>query len=154
MQGYCRFCYTVALAHAAYSSGDAPAADNHAAQQLLEPHPNSTVNAAYHIDWPGKHVAELPQLADDAMQLDYQRIEERTKPSRLLAYYRRQLKHCVEHRLPNGLWLDALSEDAGEDHMQIGRRVDQQRRRRPAGPRRRRTRIDRPDPFHRGAKAA
>ena len=117
VQSYCQFCYAVALAHAAFSSGDAPAVDNHAAQRPLEPHPNSTINAAYHIDWPGKHVAELPQLADDALQLDYQRIEERTKPSRLLTYYRRQLKRCVEHNLPNGIWLDALIQDAGGDHM-------------------------------------
>jgi hypothetical protein len=117
VQGYCQFCYAGALARAAYSSGDAPAAENRAARQPLAPHPNSTVAAAYHIDWPGKRLAELPQLADDALQLDYQRIEERVKPSRPLAYYRRQLKHFVEHKLPNGLWLDALSEDAGEGRL-------------------------------------
>jgi hypothetical protein len=30
------------------------------------------------------------------------------RPTALLAYYRRQLPHCQEHAVPQGVWLDAL----------------------------------------------
>ena len=79
MQGYCRRCHAVALAQRRLPERRCPCRRQPCGPRLLEPHPGSTVSAAYHVDWPGKHVAELPQLADDALQLDYERIEERTQ---------------------------------------------------------------------------
>ena len=114
IQRYCRSLHTVALARAAYHSGDA-SYDGRAADLALELHPHAVVNAAYHLEWPGKYVDRLDHLAEDSMQVDYSRIEERAKANKLLSFYRRQVKNCVEHALPNGVWLDGLSNDAGED---------------------------------------
>ena len=104
----------MALARAAYHSGDA-SYDGRGADLPLELHPHAVVNSAYRLEWPGKHVDRLDQLAEDSMQVDYVRIEERAKANKLLPCYRRQVKGCVEHTLPNGVWLDYLTDDAGED---------------------------------------
>ena len=100
--------------------------------------PGSVVRAAYHVDWPGIHAGHFAQTGDDAeilsalqvnathtaqaaadaWQLDYVRIEERTKFSRPASYYRRQMKGCMVHALPHGLWLDGLVEKAGGGDVQ------------------------------------
>ena len=100
--------------------------------------PGSVVREAYHVDWPGLHAGHLrqeaddadflaalhvnsahrPQAADDAWQLDYVRIEERTSASGSESYYRRQLTNCVVHSLPNGVWLDGFSERSGKGGVQ------------------------------------
>jgi hypothetical protein len=105
------------LARSASQTGQ-PASREGAATAPLPPQPGSAVCAAYHVDWPGKHAGHLPQLADNVWTLDYQRIEQRAKPSRPATYYRRQLKHCIEHALPDGMWLDGLSERSGEEGVQ------------------------------------
>ena len=46
------------------------------------------------------------------------RVEERTKPSRAAIYYHRQMMNCVVHSLPNGMWLDGLTENSGEGGVQ------------------------------------
>ena len=76
------------------------------------------VSAAYHVDWPGKYAGRLPQLADNGWRLDYKRVEERTKPSRPAIYYHRQLKHCIEHALPDGLWLDGFLDGGQQEGVQ------------------------------------
>ncbi len=100
--------------------------------------PGSVVREAYHVDWPGIHAEHLrpdandadflsalhvnathrPQAADDAWQLDYVRIEERTSASGSESYYRRQLTNCVVHSLPNGVWLDGFSERSEKGGVQ------------------------------------
>ena len=80
--------------------------------------PGSVVCAAYRVDWPGEQAWRLPRLARDTLRLDYARIEERTKVNLLIAHYRRQLKHCVAHPLPEGVWLDGLSEAGGKEGVQ------------------------------------
>ncbi len=117
VRDYCRRCHMAALARAAaaYRNGVVPSLEVRAADSPVPPYPNSTVNAAYRFDWPDEHVSRLPQLADDILQVYYLRIEERTKPARLATYYRRQVKSCIEHPLPDGLWLDGLTEMKKED---------------------------------------
>jgi hypothetical protein len=112
VRDYCRRCHMAALARAAaaYRSGAVPSLDVRAADSPVPLQPNSNVNAAYRFDWPDEHVSRLPQIADDVLRVYYLRIEERTKPARLSTYYRRQVKSCIEHTLPDGLWLDGLTE--------------------------------------------
>ena len=119
MRDYCRRCHMAALARAAaaYRNGAAPSLDVRAPDPPIPLYPNSTVTAAFRFDWPGEHASRLPQLADDVLQVYYLRIEERTKPARLVAYYRRQVKSCIEHPLPDGLWLDGLTEMKKEDRL-------------------------------------
>ena len=105
----------MARAAAAYRNGAVPSLDVRAADSPIPLYPNSTVNAAYRFDWPDEHAQRLPQLADDVLRVYYLRIEERTKPARLVTYYRRQVKSCIEHPLPDGLWLDGLTEMKKED---------------------------------------
>jgi hypothetical protein len=117
VRDYCRRCHMAALARAAaaYRNGAVPSLDVRAADSPVPLHPNGKVNAAYRFDWPDEHASRLPQLADDVLRVYYLRIEERTKPARLAAYYRRQVKSCIEHTLPDGLWLDGLTEMKKED---------------------------------------
>jgi hypothetical protein len=117
VRDYCRRCHMAALARAAaaYRNGAVPLLDVRAADSPVPLFPNSTVNAAYRFDWPDEDASRLPQLADDVLRVYYLRIEERTKPARLATYYRRQVKSCIEHPLPDGLWLDVLTEMKKED---------------------------------------
>ena len=115
---YCRRCYLAALTRTAHQTGNAASGEAAGAADALPLQPGSELTAAYHVDWPGEHAANLPQLADGGWRLDYKRIEERTKPSRPAAYYRRQLKRCIEHSLPDGIWLDGLTEGTGQEGVQ------------------------------------
>jgi hypothetical protein len=111
VQGYCRNCY--AAARSARRHTRSPASDSRAAAPPLAPHPNSVASAVYHVAWPGEPAAGLPQSADDVLLLDYRRIEQRIKPRRVVAYYRRQLEHCLERPLADGLRLDGFSRGVG-----------------------------------------
>ena len=120
VRDYCRRCHMAALARAAaaYRNGAAaPPLDPHPPDPPIPLYPNSTVASAFRFDWPGAEATRLPQLADDVLQVNYLRIEERTKPARLVAYYRRQVKSCIEPPLADGLWLDGLSESKKEDRL-------------------------------------
>jgi hypothetical protein len=102
----------VVLARAAYHTGPGEVAADPPAGIGLAPHPNSTIRGAFHAAWPAKQAGASPQPADDFLQIDYVRIEDRARPSRMVSYYRRQLRHGVEHALPEGTWLDDFSEAA------------------------------------------
>lgn len=69
-------------------------------------YPNADVVAVYRLEWPdglsGK-IATAPSL-----HVRYVRLEMKARPTRLLAYYRRQLSDCVEHEIYGGRWLDSL----------------------------------------------
>ncbi len=111
---YCRRCHAAVLKRAAFQISNS-ASHETSVTPLLPPPPGSAICAAYHAEWPGEHAGRLPQLADNVWKLDYQRIEERAKPSRPATYYRRQLKRCIEHSLPDGTWLDGLIEGGREE---------------------------------------
>jgi hypothetical protein len=111
VENYCRRCRATALAR----GGAAPSRESRIAAGLIPMYAESKVLCAYHFDWPDGNADSVPQFALGAWQLDYVRIEARTRVSRPLAHYREQVKHAVEHRLPNGLWLDGFSEGAGQE---------------------------------------
>jgi hypothetical protein len=118
VRDYCRRCHLAALARtaAAFQNGGA-SPESLPTGSPVPIYPNSTVASAFRFDWPGDYGARLPQLADDVMQVSYVRIEKRVKPSSVVAYYRRQVKPCIEHQLVDGLWLDGLSELTKEDRL-------------------------------------
>jgi hypothetical protein len=131
VHGYGDGCRWRALANKAYKAAGNAAYDDRPTNSPVQPHPHSRIDVAYCVDWPGKQVANLPQLADDAMQLNYARIEDRNTPTKLVAYYSRQLKHCWTHYLKEGVevnsptsgdhlqttgwWLDSFSEGPNDD---------------------------------------
>jgi hypothetical protein len=45
------------------------------------------------------------------LRVRYVCIEQKARPARLLAYYRRQLPNCGEHVNQRGVWLDAAAVD-------------------------------------------
>jgi hypothetical protein len=112
---YCRRCYLAVLARTAYQTGHSASGQSAGVAAAMPLLPGSEVTAAHSIEWPGEHAGYLPQLADNAWRLDYKRIEGRSKTSRAVAYYHRQLKHCIEHPLCEGMWLDGLTEGGPQE---------------------------------------
>jgi hypothetical protein len=60
----------------------------------------------YHCDWPGRLAEKIPAAARDPLDLYYVRIEEKSRPERILAYYRRQWESSDERATQSGAWLD------------------------------------------------
>jgi hypothetical protein len=112
---WCERCHAAALARAAAArrSGLPPGPRAASAETLrLTLHSDAAPAATWLVEWPGPWRQRLPHFADgdDAMQVGYVRLEEKTKPIRPIASYRRQLKSCEEHSLPDGVWLDGWLE--------------------------------------------
>ncbi len=74
----------------------------------IKPHPGAEVVAAYRLDWPAGLSGKAAGLDLAPLRVRYLHTDQRTRPAAVLAYYRRQLPHCQEHALPEGVWLDAL----------------------------------------------
>ena len=72
-------------------------------------HPNADVVAVYRLDWPEELDGKI--AAAPFLRVRYVRIEQKARPDRLLAYYRRQLPDCEEHVGPDAAWLDSLAAD-------------------------------------------
>jgi hypothetical protein len=70
---------------------------------------NADVVAVYRLDWPETLSGRI--AAPPSLRVNYARIELKARPTRVLAYYRRQLPGCEEHAIPGGGWLDSLSND-------------------------------------------
>jgi hypothetical protein len=118
VRDYCRRCHLAALARAAAAfNGGGASPEPRPADSPIPLYPNSTIASAFRFDWPGDSAARLPQLADDVLQVSYTRIEKRVKPTTIVAYYRRQVKSCIERPLADGLWLDGLNELKKEDRL-------------------------------------
>jgi len=81
-----------------------PSTDN--AQFPVKLYPNADVVAVYRLEWP----ADLNGMVAAAPSLGvlYMRLEVKAKPTRLLAFYRRQLPDFVERDISGGRWLDSL----------------------------------------------
>ncbi len=60
------------------------------------------------MDWPEGLSGKAAGLDLPPLRVRYLRTDQRVRPTALLAYYRRQLPHCQEHAVPQGVWLDAL----------------------------------------------
>jgi hypothetical protein len=87
----------------------APAAGGDAKELPLKPYVPADIVAAYRADWP-EGLSEKPAgLGIAPLRVRYVRIEQQVRPLKVLAYYRRQLPDCEEHRVEQGVWLDALT---------------------------------------------
>jgi hypothetical protein len=75
----------------------------------LKLHSPTDVVAAYRADWPEGLSGKPVGLALSPLRVRYVRIEQQARPLKVVAYYRRQLPDCEEHRIEQGVWLDALS---------------------------------------------
>jgi len=119
VRDYCRRSHMASLARsaAAYRDGAASSHECRKTDSPIPPLPGCEVSAAYSIDWPGEYVSHLPNMAGNALSLNYQRIEKRMKLSKPLIYYRHQVKSCIERPIPDGLWLDGFVELKGEEHL-------------------------------------
>lgn len=80
----------------------------------FKPHPRAQIVAAHQINWPdeiGDRINPVPLL-----RVRYVRIEQKAQPTKVLAYYRRQLTAANEHAIPNGLWIESLEPAKEQDH--------------------------------------
>jgi hypothetical protein len=69
-------------------------------------HPRARPLLVYHCDWPGRLAEKMPAGPRDPLDVYYVRIEERSRPGRILSYYRRQWESCAERPAQGGTWLD------------------------------------------------
>ena len=84
-------------------------AGNDAKESFLKLHSPADIVATYRADWPEGLSGKPAGLVLSPLRVRYVRIEQQARPLKVLAYYRRQLPDCEEHRLEQGVWLDALS---------------------------------------------
>jgi hypothetical protein len=119
VRDYCRRSHLTSLARSAasYRNGADSLHESHKTNPRIPLLPGCEIIAAYRIDWPGDHISKFQNMAGNDLSLDYQRIEKRMKLSKPLNYYRRQVKSCIEHTLPDGLWLDGFVELKEEESV-------------------------------------
>jgi hypothetical protein len=86
-------------------------ADAVAGDLPFKPSPNAEITASYRADWPEGLAGTRAAKVVSPLRIRYLRFEQKTRPVRLLAYYRGQLSNCVEGGNRFGLWLDALMTD-------------------------------------------
>jgi hypothetical protein len=77
----------------------------------LKPHPHAEIVASYQMDWPERLDGKFDGPSLSPLRVSYVRIEQKARPTSLLAYYRRELPTCGEHGNPFGVWLDAFTVD-------------------------------------------
>ena len=75
----------------------------------LKLHSPADIVAAYRADWPDGLSGKPAALGVSPLHVRYARMEQQARPLKVVAYYRRQLPDCEEHRVDQGVWLDALS---------------------------------------------
>jgi hypothetical protein len=118
LRSLCRNCHVAALAQAAANVRDGlpptKLSDN---AFPFKPHAASNPTAVYQFDWPGKWGDRLPDKRSDVWNVSYVRFEERAKPSKPAAYYRKQVKGCEERRVSNGVWFAALAEGTSSQRI-------------------------------------
>jgi hypothetical protein len=78
---------------------------------------DAQVIEAYRFDWQRELEGELPTHLLDPMEIRYVRFEKETRPSSLIAFYRRRVEDYIEREIEEGLWLDGL-----DDGSQPGRK--------------------------------
>jgi hypothetical protein len=74
----------------------------------LAPYPDTTVDAAYYLDWREAVRAGLSSAEGDPLVVAYVRSEARGRLLKVAMHYQRQLKGFRQWAVPGGLWLDAL----------------------------------------------
>ena len=89
------------------TSSDAGAHDD--VGLAFKPHPRAAIVAVYQLDWPKELRDKIS--APPVLRVRYVRTEQKTTPSKVAAYYRRQLPECLEHAFPGCFWIEATSTD-------------------------------------------
>jgi len=74
----------------------------------LELHSNETVVARYELRWPDNVQKKLADLSPDPLEVHYVRIEEKTSPTKMFGYYRRQLKYPTVHENEERIWIESM----------------------------------------------
>ena len=74
----------------------------------VKPHSEDGLTAAHVATWAGGISHKKDGTAFDPLRVSYARIEERTRPTRLLAYYRRLLPDHQERAIPEGLCFEGM----------------------------------------------
>ncbi len=74
----------------------------------VKPHSEDGLTAAHVATWTEDTPARKDGTAFDPLRVSYARFEERTRPTRLLAYYRRLLPDHQERAIPEGLCFEGL----------------------------------------------
>jgi len=71
----------------------------------------ANVVASHHVMWPEGVDGALAELPLASLRVHYARMEQKARPDKLLAYYRRQLPSATQHSDEHGVWLDDFSID-------------------------------------------
>jgi hypothetical protein len=87
----------------------AAVADVEVDEVSIKPHPGAEVVAAYRSDWPEDCGDEMVCQPPVLLRVRYVRIEQLDRPSRIAAYYRRQLPGAQEHVTKDDFWLESLT---------------------------------------------
>lgn len=74
----------------------------------IRPHATEGVTATHTVLWPGGAPAGATDAAADPLAVHYVRIEERTRPTRLLAYYGRALPDHRRRDIENGVCFEGM----------------------------------------------
>ncbi|MHB8902357.1 MAG: hypothetical protein ACYC6Y_26660, partial [Thermoguttaceae bacterium] len=78
----------------------------------IQPHTSEGVTATHTVLWGSGAPAGVDGQAVDPLALHYVRIEEQTRPTRLLAYYGRVLSKHRRREIENGACFEGLHEEA------------------------------------------
>jgi hypothetical protein len=109
VQATCRRCYAAARAA---DTGGAVSSDD--ADLPFKLDPGARVTAVYRVNWPAALDGKL--AGAPLLRVRYARIEEKAAPAKVLAYYRRQAPHAMEHPLPGGVWIDGGASHGEKGH--------------------------------------
>ncbi len=74
----------------------------------LELHPDATVVAGYHVDWPAADQEKLSGVPLGAMKLHYVRLEQQARPRVVTGYYGRKLPYPETRKVEDGTWMESF----------------------------------------------
>jgi hypothetical protein len=67
--------------------------------------------AEYHLEWPGPLQQKLQGIALDPIKLHYARYQAKSKPSQVLAGFKRKMRRATEHVSEVGRWMESFYDD-------------------------------------------
>jgi len=77
--------------------------------------PRAAIVGIYRLDWP-KDLHDALSMPP-TLRVRYVRSEQKMAPSKVAAYYRRQLPDCLEHTYPGGIWIDTTATDKSDNTL-------------------------------------
>lgn len=81
----------------------------------FELHPSARVKSSFHFEWPTEAAKKLAGVSLDPMRVHYLCLEQKGRPSGVLAFYKHRITTLTVHELEKDIWADSFRSIPGTD---------------------------------------